>query len=62
MASDRAMRLRRLACTLAERFGLDLHRHGEIEAEWSGPARAWTFAWTSAMMNASRASVFASPG
>ncbi|MFD6967668.1 hypothetical protein [Streptomyces sp. NPDC059979] len=46
MASDRATRLHRLARTLSERFGLDPHRHGAVEAEWSGSARAWTFAWT----------------
>ncbi|MFF7534445.1 hypothetical protein ACFZB2_35840 [Streptomyces bobili] len=46
MASDRAKRLRRLARTLTDRFGLASHRHGVVEAEWSGSARAWTFAWT----------------
>jgi hypothetical protein len=46
MASDRAKRLRRLARTLTDRFGLASHRHGVVEAEWSGCARAWTFAWT----------------
>lgn len=46
MASDRATRLRRLAHTLTERFGQGLHRHGVVVAEWSGSARAWTFAWT----------------
>ncbi|MGX1267517.1 hypothetical protein [Streptomyces phaeoluteigriseus] len=46
MASDRAKRLRRLARTLTERFALAAHRHGVVEAEWSGSARAWTFVWT----------------
>ncbi|GAA2646186.1 hypothetical protein GCM10010425_64370 [Streptomyces spororaveus] len=46
MDSDRATRLHRLARTLTQRFGLDLHRHEAVEAEWSGSARAWTFAWT----------------
>lgn len=46
MASDRAKRLRRLARTLTDRFGLASHRHGVVEAAWSGSARAWTFAWT----------------
>lgn len=46
MASDRATRLRRLARTLTERFGRGFHRHGVVAAEWSGSARAWTFAWT----------------
>ena len=45
MASDRAKRLRRLARTLTERFGLDGHRHGVVVSEWSVSARAWTFAW-----------------
>ncbi|MFI6646183.1 hypothetical protein ACIBI8_00980 [Streptomyces sp. NPDC050529] len=50
MASDRAMRLHRLARTLTERFALDAHRkphrHGVVEAEWSGSVPAWTFVWT----------------
>lgn len=31
---------------LTVRFGLDRHRHGEVEAGWSRSAGAWTFAWT----------------
>ncbi|MEU5219857.1 hypothetical protein AB0G79_27220 [Streptomyces sp. NPDC020807] len=48
MASDRAPRLRRLARTLTERFGLapDGRGTGGIEAEWSASARTWTFVWT----------------
>ncbi|MFD8976527.1 hypothetical protein [Streptomyces sp. NPDC059593] len=46
MTSDRATRLRRLARTLTDRFGLGAHRHGAVEAEWSESARAWAFVWT----------------
>ncbi|MET7370411.1 hypothetical protein ABZS61_32005 [Streptomyces sp. NPDC005566] len=46
MNSDRAIRLRRLAHTLTERFDPGLRRHGGIEAEWSGSAHSWTFVWT----------------
>ncbi|MGW6209630.1 hypothetical protein ACWF9B_39070 [Streptomyces sp. NPDC055089] len=46
MATDPATRLRRLARVLTVRFGLDRHRHGEVEAGWSRSAGAWAFAWT----------------
>ncbi|MER5274723.1 hypothetical protein ABT025_03070 [Streptomyces sp. NPDC002809] len=46
MASDRATRLHRLARSLTERFGLDRHRHGVVEAAWCDSLGAWTLAWT----------------
>ncbi|PJN30729.1 hypothetical protein CG717_18245 [Streptomyces sp. CB02613] len=46
MTSDRATRLRRLARTLSDRFGLGPHRPGAVGAEWSASARIWTFTWT----------------